>query len=64
MAIRKLEKIFNDELSVISVNEENNTFVIIEAIESPISWTSNKIITNKILELHVVYWNKEKIQYL
>lgn len=54
------KKIFNDELSVISVNEENNTFVIIEAIESPISWTSNKIITNKILELHVVYWNKEK----
>lgn len=47
-------------MSVISINEENNTFVIIEAIESPISWTSNKIITNKILDLHVVYWNKEK----
>ena len=54
------KKIFNDELSVISINEENNTFVIIEAIESPISWTSNKIITNKILDLHVIYWNKEK----
>lgn len=54
------KKIFNEELSVISINEENNTFVIIEAIESPISWTSNKIVTNKILDLHVVYWNKEK----
>lgn len=54
------KKIFNEELSVISVNEEKNTFVIIESVESSIPWTTNKIITNKTLELHVVYWNKEK----
>lgn len=58
--IENWKKIFNEELSVISINEENNTFVIIEAIESTIPWTSNRIITNKILDLHVVYWNKEK----
>lgn len=53
-------KIFNEEMSVLSVNEEKNTFVVIEAIESSIPWTSNRVITNKNLELHVVYWNKEK----
>ena len=39
---------------------KKNTFVIIESVESSIPWTTNKIITNKTLELHVVYWNKEK----
>lgn len=54
------KKIFNEDKSVISVHDDDNLFVIIEAIETNLGWSSNKVITNKSLELHVVYWNKER----
>lgn len=58
--IEQWKKIFDEDKSVISINEENNLFVIVQAVESILGWTSNRAITNKNLELHVVYWNKDK----
>lgn len=54
------KKIFDEDKSVISVNNEDNLFVIIEAIETSLGWSTNKVITNKSLELHIAYWNKAK----
>jgi len=58
--IEQWTKIFNEDKSVISINKDSNLFVIVQAVESALGWTSNKAITNKNLELHVVYWNKDK----
>lgn len=54
------KKIFDPDKAVISINSDDYVFIIVEAVETSLGWTTNKVITNRNLELHVVYWNKQK----
>lgn len=53
-------QVFNDEYCRCMVNEQEKILLITELRTSNVDWTINRDITDKVWNLHILYWNTQK----
>lgn len=54
------KKVFDEEHSLYSINEEENILVVTERSSNYVDWNESKDATDEIWNLYILYWNKEK----